>query len=124
MARKAGGMKPIMRRFGAAACAALMMAAGPAAAAEYLADRHAARGIDCEDCHREGAPFRPAKSAPCEGCHGDNDAVAKLTAKSRPNPHFTHLGDVACLECHRAHQPSRLVCDDCHRFAIKFRTSP
>jgi fumarate reductase flavoprotein subunit len=119
MERKTAEMKPIMWWLGVAVCAALVVAAGPAASAEYLADRHAARDIDCEDCHQESPPSKPVKSAQCESCHGNNDAVAKLTKASRHNPHFTHLGDVACLECHQAHQPSRLVCDDCHKFAMK-----
>ncbi len=104
---------------GAAVCVALLAAVGTAAASDYLADRHMARGMTCKQCHRESPPSKPVTSGQCERCHGNNDAMAERTKDVKHNPHFNHLGDVACLECHQAHQPSRLICDSCHRFELK-----
>lgn len=119
----------------AAVCAALLWAAsGTAGAADFLADRHVAREADkriakgadrrsaeaaaCRQCHKEATPSQPVKSAQCVSCHGDNDAVAKLTAQVKPNPHYNHLGDVACTDCHRGHEASALMCNTCHKFEL------
>jgi hypothetical protein len=104
---------------GAAMFATLFAAAATATAADYLADRHIARGMSCKPCHRESPPSKPVKSQQCESCHGNNDEMAKQTKDVKPNPHFNHLGDVACLECHQAHQPPKLICDSCHKFELK-----
>ena len=112
-------IEALERSLGAALCIALLAAAGTAAAADALADRHIARGLACEPCHTESPPSKPVKSRQCENCHGDNDAMAEQTRDVKPNPHFTHLGEVACLECHHGHQPSRLICDSCHKFRLE-----
>ena len=119
MKSKLIALEAINSWFGAAACAALLAAASTATAADYLADRHVARGLTCEQCHTESPPSKPAKSPQCESCHGNNDAMARRTKDVKPNPHFTHLGDVTCLECHQGHQSSRLICDGCHKIELK-----
>ncbi len=119
MKPKRGTTEAIKCCLGAALCIALLAAAGPAATADGLADRHIARGLSCQQCHEQSPPPEPVKSKQCESCHGDNDAMAEQTKNVKPNPHFTHLGDVACLECHQGHQPSKLICDSCHKLRLK-----
>lgn len=81
---------------------------------------HAKAGIGCAACHGKGLP-KPDDTVAndrCLGCHGPMDA---LMQKSEPkefkdrNPHRSHLGEIACSVCHKAHGPSRVYCLDCHR---------
>ncbi len=100
-----------------------LAAAGSALAADgFTADRHAAAGMKCETCHKSGTPQPGArvKKDVCKGCH-DPAELAKKTEKLSPNPHYNHLGDVSCTDCHRGHQPSRLMCNDCHQFDLKVK---
>ena len=55
----------------------------------------------------------------CMKCHGSYEDLGKKTENLKPNPHYTHLGEVNCEECHKANQskPS-LMCDSCHRFTV------
>ncbi|OPY07053.1 MAG: Fumarate reductase flavoprotein subunit precursor [Syntrophaceae bacterium PtaB.Bin095] len=90
-----------------------------AQAKPFLADRHGAKGLNCQGCHKESPPGKAAPSAVCLGCHGDAEKLAMKTAGVRPNPHDTHLGEMACEECHRAHKPSIDACAKCHHFGLK-----
>ena len=47
------------------------------------------------------------------------EALAKQTAKDEPNPHYSHLGDVNCTDCHKGHQKSELMCNQCHQFSLQ-----
>lgn len=85
----------------------------------FLADRHGAKGINCAACHKESPPKAVAPSAVCLGCHGDAEKLAMKTGALRPNPHDTHLGDMACEECHHGHKPSVDACAKCHHFGLK-----
>ncbi|MBK1623965.1 hypothetical protein CKO32_10340 [Afifella marina DSM 2698] len=40
-----------------------------------------------------------------------------------PNPHASHLGEIDCTECHKAHSPSTLFCSVCHQFPTLFMPS-
>ncbi|MGN1209377.1 MAG: cytochrome c3 family protein [Duodenibacillus sp.] len=56
----------------------------------------------------------------CMKCHGTYDALAKKTAKLEPNPHFNHMGQVNCEDCHKANKAKpELMCDSCHQFKVK-----
>ena len=52
---------------------------------------------------------------------GDADAMAQLAAKTEPaefkdrNPHASHLGEIDCTVCHKAHGPSKIYCLGCHQ---------
>ncbi|MDR1529589.1 MAG: cytochrome c3 family protein [Burkholderiales bacterium] len=81
--------------------------------------KHANKGIACVLCHKENPPAKTVPFEQCENCHGDNDTMAKRTEKTSPNPHYNHLGNVTCTECHRDHTESVLICDDCHKFKLK-----
>jgi hypothetical protein len=61
----------------------------------------------------------------CLACHGP---MEKIVAKSTPtdfadrNPHKSHLGEIACTVCHKAHEASVVYCLGCHRlFTMKIQ---
>lgn len=99
--------------------AGLFLAFPASAADTLLADKHTALGLTCAQCHKTTTPTKAAPDSQCISCHGDNDAMAKKTEKAKPNPHFNHLGDVGCTECHHGHKPSRPICADCHQFKMQ-----
>ena len=62
-----------------------------------------------------------ATKTQCLKCHGGTyEELGKKTASLAPNPHYTHLGEVNCVECHKggSSRPA-LMCDSCHRFTVK-----
>ncbi|MDR0588019.1 MAG: cytochrome c3 family protein [Burkholderiales bacterium] len=81
--------------------------------------KHLEKGVTCAQCHKENPPAKAVPFEKCESCHGNNDAMAKRTEKVEPNPHFNHLGDVTCTECHKNHSESVLICSNCHKFNLK-----
>ncbi len=101
-------------------CALVLSVASNAMAADpMLADRHVARGVACASCHKT-APTAGAvvKKDTCKACHSP-EGLAERTAKVEPNPHFNHLGDVSCTDCHKGHQAPQVMCNDCHKFNLK-----
>lgn len=96
----------------------------PPPANVLLADRHGLIGIACEGCHRNpalavGTPLTPdLTTAMCLGCHGTFAEVAARTAAVYPNPHASHLGDLACTSCHQGHQEPVDFCSQCHSFGF------
>lgn len=110
----------------AALALAVSLAAGissaQAADQKYLADRHIAAGMQCATCHKDGAPKAGAvvSKDTCKSCHNPAD-LAKATANLNPNPHYNHLGDVNCTDCHKGHQQPQLMCNDCHKFSLKVK---
>lgn len=88
-------------------------------AGDFTADFHLAHGQKCETCHKT-APKAGAKvkKQVCQGCHS-YEQLAKQTAKVEPNPHYSHLGDVNCTDCHKGHKKSELMCNSCHQFDLK-----
>ena len=103
----------------------LLLAAGlvmSAQASDFLADRHATRGVACAACHdgqATPAPGSTVKSETCLSCHGPAEKLAERTKKVDPNPHYNHLIDVGCLECHRGHKQSVNMCSSCHNIHYK-----
>ena len=88
-----------------------------------IAGYHSKPGIHviCFDCHQEEKPTKKAvASESCMVCHGDYPAMRALTKNVKPNPHNSHMGEVPCTECHRGHQPSRVICLECHEGEYKF----
>lgn len=104
----------------------------PASAEKYATDRdvHAAAGLKCADCHRNGLDHRilrgyegeakekgnpTAASFTCRGCHlGEDDKGEKVVPgrlgaplpahKGIPLVHFNHL---SCTVCHSGPTPAR-----------------
>jgi Zn finger protein HypA/HybF involved in hydrogenase expression len=91
----------------------------PGAGHGFLIDKHIAAGLNCAACHAESPPSKPADTAVCVKCHGTNAQVAAKTASDQPNPHASHLGEIACTSCHHVHQASVLYCAQCHNFDLK-----
>ena len=85
----------------------------------FLADRHKNRGIECSGCHQESPPKQKPQGIICMGCHGDYSKVAEKTSKLTINPHDTHMGELDCNQCHKGHQRSVNVCNQCHTFNMK-----
>ncbi len=93
-----------------------------AQAADFLADRHVARNVNCQACHQTAQPKPGATvaTAQCSQCHGSLDQVAELTKQKKldPDPHYNHLVGLNCAECHQGHAPGKNMCGTCHN--IKF----
>ena len=104
--------------FLAAVCACI--GAATASAADFLADRHAAKSIACASCHGSGQPTSDIPIERCLKCHGGSyAALAAKTDQGDINYHDTHIGEANCSECHHGHKASELVCDQCHEFKVK-----
>lgn len=99
----------------------LLLAASAASASAdgFLSDRHAAKGVACSSCHPDSASKNvPQKN--CLSCHGNSyPTLAEQTDKGDMNYHDTHLGEIACSDCHRGHSASVLACNQCHQFKVK-----
>lgn len=94
-------------------------ASAPGAGHGFLIDKHMAAGLNCASCHSESPPSKQPDQAACIKCHGTNAQLASKTAKDQPNPHASHLGEIACTSCHHVHQASVLYCSQCHNFDLK-----
>lgn len=100
-----------------------------------LANSHAKAGVSCHDCHEsslsiqtsEGLKFitgnyeNPMKTREfpkemCLKCHNYDDVKAKTNFKDS-NPHDSHNGELECYECHKMHEPSKVLCAQCHQFS-------
>jgi fumarate reductase flavoprotein subunit len=84
-----------------------------------LADRHQKAGLECTGCHPETPPKTRVATAVCLGCHGDYSKLAARTGTREPNPHDSHLGEVACEKCHHAHKRSENLCGTCHDMDLR-----
>lgn len=105
----------------AAFCTALF-AAGSASAADSampLKGAHKAMNLPCEACHGDIKPREVPEESKCMVCHQSREAVKAKTAKLKPNPHYGHDETVECTECHKEHQESVLLCDECHQWGYK-----
>ena len=93
---------------------------------EYLDHLHAGAFISCANCHGQ-LPTADAtvEKQKCLECHGSMQELAKKTEppdfKDR-NPHQSHLGEIDCTVCHKAHGASKVYCLGCHKnFKIKIK---
>ena len=87
---------------------------------QFLADRHQAKGMNCASCHQESPPAASVPPEACMKCHGNAEKLAEKTSAVKPhNPHDSHLGDIACDQCHKGHKPPVNACAQCHAFGFK-----
>ncbi len=86
---------------------------------KFLADRHQQKGSTCASCHKETPPKALVPMEVCLGCHGSYTKITQKTIKTEPNPHASHMGELACESCHHAHKPSENQCAACHPFVFK-----
>lgn len=85
----------------------------------FLDARHGKSDVACGACHGGGFPAQGdrVENDRCLACHGPAD---QLIAKTRPvdlpdrNPHASHLGEITCGTCHKAHRASPVYCLGCH----------
>jgi hypothetical protein len=95
------------------------------ASSPYLDALHGKGGIVCLSCHGKTLPKEgdTVENDRCLTCHGSMETLAKKTEpKDFPdrNPHKSHLGEIACTVCHKAHSPSQVYCLSCHKkFTMK-----
>ena len=91
------------------------------AAGNFGADRHVARGVQCQQCHGANNEVKDPDKTQCIVCH-DPNAVAAKTANVKPkNPHVSpHYGkDLDCVLCHVQHDQTENYCEQCHNFGFK-----
>lgn len=97
------------------------------AASNFLDNLHAKASLSCANCHGKDMPKLDSTvtNAKCLDCHGPIDQLAQ---KSEPadfkdrNPHRSHLGEIDCTVCHKAHSESKIYCLQCHvKFAMSFK---
>lgn len=85
----------------------------------YLDSIHAKKGVGCTDCHGPALPVKgdTVENERCSSCHGSYADIAKKTRSekfSKRNPHDSHLGEIDCVVCHKAHSESSAYCNGCH----------
>ncbi len=91
-------------------------AAKPLASTMPLAHTHALAGVKCAACHGKPAPRQGAAPAAevCTGCHANTAQLANRINTTSPKVHGSHMGDLACDLCHKAHTQSENFCFQCH----------
>jgi len=82
---------------------------------EYLDHGHALEKLSCVDCHGVFIPKEPVSTEQCFICHGSYKQIVQdsLVHYDAMFPHWTDE-EVGCNSCHRAHEESVLLCDQCH----------
>lgn len=86
----------------------------------HLDKRHAECSVTCGACHGTFFPHQRPAMGQCLQCHGSYQHLAALTKDVSPNPHEeSHLGEIMCTYCHKAHQESVLYCKNCHVFDLE-----
>lgn len=99
--------------------AVLLMAAMSSVSLGSPIAAHQKHKIDCVACHGSNNPVGKPNPQPCISCHGSLSAVSQKTSSFDPNPHASHMGDAPCLDCHKIHNKTEPVCNDCHQFTFK-----
>ena len=95
----------------------LMCCANTTFSGNFLADKHIASGLACNDCHEDKDKKDGVEMDKCLNCH---ESYAKLklsprTQKLNPNPHDGHFVDLDCNNCHHGHKVAENYCDQCHK---------
>ena len=90
--------------------------AGAFAADKTLAERHGGAFPKSENGY--------VTKAQRMKCHGDYAKLAEKTKMLDPNPHFSHLGEVNCEDCHKADKAKpELMCNTCHQFKVRAKAA-
>ncbi len=81
---------------------------------------HAKKQITCGGCHGKSLPRKgqSVEDDRCMLCHGRYESLADRTIPAQfpdRNPHRSHLGQIGCTVCHKAHKPSVVYCLECHK---------
>jgi hypothetical protein len=89
------------------------------ASSEHLDCVHAEARVPCSSCHAKFSVEEDSNMEVCLKCHGSYADMALVTKDTEPNPHDSHLGEVDCTLCHKIHEPSMDLCEQCHAFDFK-----
>jgi len=89
------------------------------ATSEHLDHRHAQNSVTCRPCHGTFSSEGRVSMEQCLRCHGTYQYIATMTKDVDPNPHDSHLGEIDCTLCHRAHKDSEDFCAQCHPYEFK-----
>jgi len=86
----------------------------------YLDHRHGLKKLDCNACHGGPFPKEGASAGRCASCHGGYDQLGQKSS-IHASALFAHFSEkeVGCNACHKAHQESVLLCNQCHTFDQK-----
>ncbi len=81
---------------------------------------HAKKQISCGGCHGKSLPRKgdSVENDRCLLCHGRDESLADRSIPAQfpdRNPHLSHLGQIGCTVCHKAHKPSMVYCLECHK---------
>lgn len=110
----------------------VVLAAG-SAFASGVTSKHAANGVACTVCHKDGIGKVPSAQT-CRTCHNqefvikateslnfiarlkDPKSGKEITHTARVNPHDSyHFGrEQDCTDCHKEHRASTNTCATCH----------
>ncbi|MBI3949224.1 MAG: cytochrome c3 family protein [Acidobacteria bacterium] len=87
------------------------------ATSSHLDRKHGEQSVICSTCHETAFPEATVKKEKCFTCHGSYEQIAEQAPIhfSAIYPHF-QTGPVECNACHKAHEQSVLVCNQCHNF--------
>jgi hypothetical protein len=89
------------------------------ASSNFLDHRHEQIKKTCLDCHLTYFPVKGVSMGACFKCHSSYGKLATMTEKAKLNPHASHLDNLECALCHKAHRKSELYCNQCHEFDLK-----
>lgn len=92
-------------------------------AANFGADRHMSKGINCQSCHGANKEIESPAIQQCKVCHNPAQ-LAKKTEKVKPhNPHISphYNTDLDCVLCHVQHAEPENYCAQCHQFNFKVK---
>ncbi len=81
---------------------------------------HMRNQITCSSCHGKSLPQAgdTVEKDRCLVCHKSYQELAKKTKPAKfpeRNPHESHVGEIECALCHKAHKPSASYCLECHQ---------
>jgi len=107
-----------------------------------LANKHLVAGVTCHQCHESSISIQAEEGLKfvtgdyktpldkrafgtrdfCLKCHSESGGATTFeeaktaTNFDESNPHDSHNGEQNCNLCHNMHQPSKVMCSDCHTF--------
>lgn len=89
----------------------------------FCADRHAAKGVTCVQCHGQNNEITTPDINQCKKCHNADELVEKTKNVKPQNPHVSpHYGNtLECTLCHVQHAEPENYCNQCHSFDFKVK---
>lgn len=108
-------MRKVLTLFALLLCSATMVQA-----ADFGADKHVQKGVQCVICHGTdmNKPKEPTDKV-CLQCHPREPLIEKTKHLNKSvNPHNPpHNGE--CILCHRMHEAPVNNCAECHKYQFQ-----